>query len=173
MRIWRVGCDVEVYAIVARPALLCMVYARRDIKFAWNDGSRVGWSNHRAQLSCRWQSAAGLSARTSMSASSMTTPPALRRLTRDGWLLVATRFIRLFAYGSLSVVLVFYLFAGISALLASRLATRFGLIRTMVATLWSTCRSSSPAHWKSLTTCCFTKNSSPFNRRRRYSDEED
>ena len=32
-----------------------------------------------------------------------------RRLERDGWLLFATRFIRLFAYGSLSVVLVFYL----------------------------------------------------------------
>ena len=32
-------------------------------------------------------------------------------LTRDGWLLFATRFIRLFAYGSLSVVLVFYLAA--------------------------------------------------------------
>ena len=31
------------------------------------------------------------------------------RLTRDGWLLFATRFIRLFAYGWLSVVLVFYL----------------------------------------------------------------
>src|SRR6266513_308554 len=36
-------------------------------------------------------------------------PAALQRLTRDGWLLFATRFIRLFAYGSLSVVLVFYL----------------------------------------------------------------
>ena len=33
----------------------------------------------------------------------------MRQLTRDGWLLFATRFIRLFAYGSLSVVLVFYL----------------------------------------------------------------
>jgi len=33
----------------------------------------------------------------------------LRHLTRDGWLLFATRFVRLFAYGSLSVVLVFYL----------------------------------------------------------------
>jgi len=31
------------------------------------------------------------------------------QLTRDGWLLFATRFIRLFAYGALSVVLVFYL----------------------------------------------------------------
>ena len=36
-------------------------------------------------------------------------PSALRTLTRDGWLLFFTRFIRLFAYGSLSVVLVFYL----------------------------------------------------------------
>lgn len=36
-------------------------------------------------------------------------PQALKVLTRDGWLLFATRFTRLFAYGSLSVVLVFYL----------------------------------------------------------------
>src|SRR5438270_128056 len=36
-------------------------------------------------------------------------PSALRDLTRDGWLLFLTRFLRLFAYGSLSVVLVFYL----------------------------------------------------------------
>jgi MFS family permease len=36
-------------------------------------------------------------------------PNALRTLTRDGWLLFLTRFVRLFAYGSLSVVLVFYL----------------------------------------------------------------
>jgi MFS family permease len=36
-------------------------------------------------------------------------PSALRTLTRDGWLLFFTRFLRLFAYGSLSVVLVFYL----------------------------------------------------------------
>ena len=34
---------------------------------------------------------------------------ALRSLTVDGRLLFATRFIRLFAYGALSVVLVFYL----------------------------------------------------------------
>jgi MFS family permease len=39
----------------------------------------------------------------------VTIPAALQRLTPDGWLLFATRFIRLFAYGSLSVVLVFYL----------------------------------------------------------------
>jgi len=32
-------------------------------------------------------------------------------MTRDGWLLFFTRFLRLFAYGSLSVVLVFYLIA--------------------------------------------------------------
>jgi MFS family permease len=36
-------------------------------------------------------------------------PTALRTLPRDGWLLFLTRFLRLFAYGSLSVVLVFYL----------------------------------------------------------------
>ncbi len=36
-------------------------------------------------------------------------PNALQQLTRDAWLLFATRFIRLFAYGALSVVLVFYL----------------------------------------------------------------
>jgi MFS family permease len=39
----------------------------------------------------------------------MTVPAALQYLTRDGWLLFATRFVRLFAYGALSVVLVFYL----------------------------------------------------------------
>jgi MFS family permease len=38
-------------------------------------------------------------------------PSALKGLTRDGWLLFFTRFLRLFAYGSLSVVLVFYLIA--------------------------------------------------------------
>src|SRR6185503_1215984 len=36
-------------------------------------------------------------------------PVTLARLTRDAWLLFLTRFLRLFAYGSLSVVLVFYL----------------------------------------------------------------
>ena len=35
--------------------------------------------------------------------------PTARLLTGDAWLLFATRFIRLFAYGALSVVLVFYL----------------------------------------------------------------
>ncbi len=43
-------------------------------------------------------------------------PAALQRLTGDAWLLFATRFVRLFAYGSLSVVLVFYLVGiGLSA----------------------------------------------------------
>ena len=36
-------------------------------------------------------------------------PSVLRTLSRDGWLLLVTRFARLFAYGSLSVILVFYL----------------------------------------------------------------
>ena len=36
-------------------------------------------------------------------------PMALKSLTRDGWLFFVTRFARLFAYGSLSVILVFYL----------------------------------------------------------------
>src|SRR5439155_25282487 len=42
-------------------------------------------------------------------AAQVTTPTPLRHFTRDAWLLFATRFIRLFAYGALSVVLVFYL----------------------------------------------------------------
>ncbi|HEX4664290.1 MAG TPA: MFS transporter, partial [Terriglobales bacterium] len=36
-------------------------------------------------------------------------PSVLKVLTRDGYLLFLTRCLRLFAYGSLSVVLVFYL----------------------------------------------------------------
>ena len=45
-------------------------------------------------------------------------------LTRDGWLLFCTRFIRLFAYGSLSVVLVFYLVAvGLTEVEAGMLLT--------------------------------------------------
>lgn len=36
-------------------------------------------------------------------------PSVLQVLTRDGWLLFLTRFTRLFAYGSLSIILVFYL----------------------------------------------------------------
>ena len=36
-------------------------------------------------------------------------PAVPRALSRDGWLLFVTRFARLLAYGSLSVILVFYL----------------------------------------------------------------
>src|ERR1700726_5098823 len=36
-------------------------------------------------------------------------PRVLRTLSSDGWLLFLTRFARLFAYGSLSIILVFYL----------------------------------------------------------------
>ena len=39
----------------------------------------------------------------------VTIPSVLRGLTEDGWLLFLSRFLRLFAYGSLSVILVFYL----------------------------------------------------------------
>ena len=39
----------------------------------------------------------------------MTIPGVLQGLTGDGWLLFLTKFLRLFAYGSLSVILVFYL----------------------------------------------------------------
>jgi MFS family permease len=47
------------------------------------------------------------------------------RLTRDGWLLFATRFVRMFAYGMLGVVLVFYLTGlGLSA-------SRTGLLLTL------------------------------------------
>ena len=79
-------------------------------------------------------------------------PSALQRLTRDGWLLFATRFVRLFAYGALSVVLVLYLVgvglsepqAGlvltltlvgdtvVSLFLTTR-ADRFGRRRTLIA----------------------------------------
>ncbi|MEO8034922.1 MAG: MFS transporter [Acidobacteriota bacterium] len=39
----------------------------------------------------------------------MPLPAVLHSLPRDAWLLFATRFVRLFAYGALSVILVFYL----------------------------------------------------------------
>ena len=45
-------------------------------------------------------------------------------LTRDGWLLFLTRFMRLFAYGSLSLILVFYL-------------TGLGLSETQTGTLFT------------------------------------
>ena len=52
-------------------------------------------------------------------------PAALRTLTTDAWLLFVTRFTRLFAYGSLSVILIFYLVSlGLSE-------TQSGLIFTL------------------------------------------
>ena len=60
----------------------------------WQTGSARGgvrWRNHSVRI------VTGL------------LPNSLQRLTRDGWLLFLTRFTRLFAYGSLSVILVFYL----------------------------------------------------------------
>src|SRR6184192_4179717 len=61
---------------------------------------------------CRARSTAPSSSRwfiVSRRRSADATPTALRVLTRDGWLLFLTRSTRLFAYGALSVVLVFYL----------------------------------------------------------------
>ena len=52
-------------------------------------------------------------------------PAALRTLTSDAWLLFLTRFTRLFAYGSVSVILVFYLVSlGLSE-------SRSGLVLTL------------------------------------------
>ena len=65
---------------------------------------------------------------------------ALGLLTRDAWLLFATRFIRLFAYGSLSVVLVFYLIGlGLSASQTGLLLT-VTLIGDTVVSLYLTTR---------------------------------
>src|ERR1700680_4001729 len=68
------------------------------------------------------------------------TPAALRVLTRDGWLLFLTRFIRLFAYGSLSVVLVFYLIGlGLSEAQTGTLLT-LTLVGDTVVSLYLTTR---------------------------------
>jgi MFS family permease len=65
---------------------------------------------------------------------------ALQNLTRDGWLLFLTRFIRLFAYGSLSVVLVLYLNSvGLSESQAGVLLT-LTLIGDTLVSLWLTTR---------------------------------
>ena len=67
-------------------------------------------------------------------------PTALRTLTRDGWLLFLTRFVRLFAYGSLSVVLVFYLIGlGLSASQTGLLLT-LTLVGDTVVSLYLTTR---------------------------------
>jgi MFS family permease len=62
------------------------------------------------------------------------------RLGRDGWLLFATRFIRMFAYGSLSVVLVFYLIGiGLSETQTGALMT-MTLVGDTVVSLYLTTR---------------------------------
>src|SRR5258706_2602434 len=67
-------------------------------------------------------------------------PTALRTLTRDGWLLFLTRFVRLFAYGSLSVVLVFYLISlGLSESQTGMLLT-LTLVGDTVVSLFLTTR---------------------------------
>ena len=65
---------------------------------------------------------------------------ALQSLTRDGWLLFVTRFARLFAYGSLSVVLVLYLNSvGLTESQTGMLLT-LTLIGDMLVSLWLTTR---------------------------------
>jgi MFS family permease len=65
---------------------------------------------------------------------------ALRHLTRDGWLLFATRFVRLFAYGALSVVLVLYLRTiGLSESQTGILLT-LTLVGDTLVSLWLTTR---------------------------------
>jgi MFS family permease len=67
-------------------------------------------------------------------------PGALRVLTRDGYLLFLTRFMRLFAYGSLSVVLVFYLIGlGLNASQTGLLLT-LTLVGDTVISLYLTTR---------------------------------
>jgi len=59
---------------------------------------------------------------------------AIRNLTRDGRLLFATRFMRLFAYGGLSVVLVLYLVAlGLTASQVGLLLTATLLGDTLIS----------------------------------------
>ncbi len=67
-------------------------------------------------------------------------PSVLRNLSRDGWLLFVTRFARLFAYGSLSVILVFYLIAlGLSEAQVGLILT-LTLVGDVVISLYLTTR---------------------------------
>jgi MFS family permease len=67
-------------------------------------------------------------------------PRVLRNLSRDGWLLFVTRFARLFAYGSLSVILVFYLIAlGLSEVQVGLVLT-LTLVGDVVISLYLTTR---------------------------------
>ena len=72
-------------------------------------------------------------------------PRAFRSLPRDGWLLFATRWGRMFAYGFLSVVLVLYLKAiGIREDEIGLLLT-FTLLGDTAVSLWIT--RSIPCNW--------------------------
>jgi MFS family permease len=67
-------------------------------------------------------------------------PIALRTLSRDGWLLFMTRFARLFAYGSLSVILVFYLISlGLTETQAGLVLT-LTLVGDVIVSLYLTTR---------------------------------
>jgi MFS family permease len=67
-------------------------------------------------------------------------PSVLRTLSRDGWLLFVTRFARLFAYGSLSVILVFYLVGlGLSEAQVGLVLT-LTLVGDVIASLYLTTR---------------------------------
>src|SRR6184192_4677142 len=92
---------------------------------------------------CRARSTAPSSSRwfiVSRRRSADATPTALRVLTRDGWLLFLTRSARLFAYGALSVVLVFYLTSlGLSASQTGTLLT-LTLVGDTVVSLYLTTR---------------------------------
>src|SRR5882672_2852278 len=67
-------------------------------------------------------------------------PIALQALTSDGWLLFVTRFARLLAYGSLSVILVFYLVGlGLTEAQAGLVLT-LTLIGDVVVSLYITTR---------------------------------
>jgi MFS family permease len=68
------------------------------------------------------------------------TSGALRLLSRDGWLLFATRCVRLFGYGLVSIILVFYLVAqGLSEAEVGTLIT-LTLVGDIVIGLWITTR---------------------------------
>jgi MFS family permease len=67
-------------------------------------------------------------------------PSVLRNLSHDGWLLFVTRFARLFAYGSLSVILVFYLVAlGLTEAQAGLVLT-LTLVGDVIVSLYLTTR---------------------------------
>jgi MFS family permease len=92
---------------------------RRNGPFAWNLPSGRLDSRYDSQINCR--------------------PTVLRELPADGRLLFLTRFIRLFSYGSLSVILVFYLTGlGLSESQTGMLLTLTLLGDTLVSLLLTT-----------------------------------